>query len=305
MTKIPFTLKFEQQHVPSESNENSWARKKLNFLTCSLFIFSFSFFGCSSALIHISPEQGYAPRFKGYEGTSQKTTKSSAITAAISPIGELNSPKPPTDQSGGLKGLPFQNNPTNIVPDFHTPFSIFQKKLLNETERLMLEKGIGVKTTFQSLEHMTYEDKKTIHYVAIPEVLLNIDQRPNCTSKRAFFIIFPGHWDCHSRLMISLSADLVLIEPQSKEKLWIKNLSVEPINTSCEAKTQFHLGNQLHVAGIQARKALASACESATLQALDSMFTAISKMIYTFLPPHQEAQNLVRQALEIKSRKVF
>lgn len=279
------------------------------FLYLLLGAMSFST-GCAS-LERVHPEP-FTPAFKGAELSDQAGQKRNASVAAIAPGGEIKSSAPvnpnPIAQwaalAGSIQSIQF--------PQYDQLINQFRRSLLSDTERILKAKGYAVKVAYDSLESLTFSDKKSLDFVILPEININLaqnaigDPRGGCSHSTPFLVLIAGSFSCHVQVATNGTFSFSLIEPMSREKLMMKTYQVKPGGMAdCEASAKYYAANDFLVAHRLATQALANACNAAVARQLESLFQEISSTLVKFLPGPEEAQELAKQAQELKSRKVF
>ncbi len=200
-----------------------------------------------------------------------------------------------------LNGQPRELSAGDISPFFTT----FKSSLLRDFEKIAIEKGLTVKAAYESLDAMTYDDKKSVHFAIVPEVKVVVDAPTKCTSSYPLFIVFAGSYACMRDLTIGRTFSVSLLEPQSREKLYIKNLNLDSTRTSCQASAEFRSTSGGVSAYTLVQDALKTACQAAVNRELDQLYNEAVKAFTSYLPYGEEAQRLKAQALEIKSKKVY
>lgn len=178
-----------------------------------------------------------------------------------------------------LRALAGQNSSQSALSaeDIAPSFKTFKAKMLREFERIALAGGLTVKAAYESLEVMTYEDKKSLQFAVVPEVKLDLDGQTNCVGSNPFLFIFAGSYSCTRDISVGRTFSVSLLEPQSREKLYVKNLNLDSVRTSCQASAEFRLGTEILNAATPVHNAIRAACQSAVNRELDVLYSEAGK----------------------------
>lgn len=95
---------------------------------------------------------------------------------------------------------------------------IARNAMNREIEKIILQKGITVTNTFDSLNDMTYSEKKNTTGVFMPRIIMTLTE--SGTSMISGNVILNTNSILHAKIDI----DLVAIEPLSSERIWVKSL---------------------------------------------------------------------------------
>ncbi len=90
--------------------------------------------------------------------------------------------------------------------------------IMDELEKDIVKKGIRITDKFSSINDMTYSQKKETSGVIEPYVLINLDETGVAT-----FAAVGNALNINSTLKANVKIALRVIEPLSREKIWIKN----------------------------------------------------------------------------------
>ena len=254
----------------------------------------------------------YTPRFENVQVSSATGSKSDAAMAIIAPGGDVKVSAPAS--IGQLDKLPAAlrmlsgNNATQATltsDDLAPSFKTFKTKMLREFERIAIAKGLTVKAAYESLDVVTYDDKKSLQFVVVPEVKIDLDGVTNCAGSNPFFFIVSGSYSCTRDMTFGRTFSVSLLEPQSREKLYVKNLNLDSVRTTCQASAEWRSGTEGKAAYLLVQNALKTACQAAVNREIDNLYSEAVKAFVAYLPTGEEAQHLKAQAMEIKSKKVY
>lgn len=265
---------------------------------------------CAS-LTAVSPDP-YVPRFENAAVSAGGAQKADVALAIITPGGDVRVSTPvPVGQMdklpAALRILAGQNASQSgfTADDIAPSFKTFKSKILREFERIALAKGLTVKAAYESLDVMTYDDKKSLQFAVVPEIRLDLDGVTNCAGSNPFFFIVSGSYSCTREINVGRAFSVSVLEPQSREKLYLKNLNLDSTRTTCQASAEFRSGTEGRTAYTLVQNAMKTACQAAVNRELDNLYAEAVKAFVNYLPSGEEALHLKAQALEIKSKKVY
>lgn len=104
----------------------------------------------------------------------------------------------------------------------------FAKSLSVDLDKIIVAKGMTVTGPFESLDYMTYPDKKNADLSLTPEFFLNVQTRDTSGWQNVYY----------GRRVLEMTVDvkvdawvtLMLREPMSSEKIWIKKIQVDEMS---------------------------------------------------------------------------
>jgi len=94
-----------------------------------------------------------------------------------------------------------------------------------DLEKILVAKGFKITGPFDSIDVMTFPDKKTANLTLTPMVDVRATQQ--VTKQTAAIGIFPG--EVEGVYVVGGWISLVLLEPLTGEKIWIKKIEVNPV----------------------------------------------------------------------------
>ena len=141
--------------------------------------------------------------------------------------------------------------------------------LTGEVQKILLSKGFTITDTFDSYNDMTFTQKRNTSALFYPEIRIDIDEKSQLDTWS--FLIFGGR-NINGRMEINATVNIVMLEPLSGEKLWIKSLPVKGIDDLVHYTPAIYGGPQLNgVAVPQNLQPIAGK--------IDNMFEQISKEV--------------------------
>lgn len=202
------------------------------------------------------------------------------------------------------------NTTTNNNKNVFIISNEFDYALNKSIESVLLQKGYNVVGAFENWDILTYEDKKNIDFIIIPE--FNIKETADYNMEIKMPKIGPyGLVLEKGKVLYKGPAKLVgtiiinIIEPLTREKLWIKQLSVESESQDFEVEVQFEKLEQVNEAKLLA--------EGNFNKVRNSFFSKFSEAIYNkfietskkYIPAGEEAVTLSKQARQLKEIKRY
>lgn len=141
--------------------------------------------------------------------------------------------------------------------------------LFNEMYKILLSKGFTITDRFQSYENMTYRQKRSTSALFYPQIIINIEEKSQLEN---FSFLFYSSDKVRGRLLIDATVNIVMLEPLSGEKLWMKTLKINEIDEFVEYEPGHYGGPQLN--GTFVPKDLLAIAET-----IDRLFEDISRNI--------------------------
>ena len=91
--------------------------------------------------------------------------------------------------------------------------------LNDEINKILLSKGFTITSHFQSYNHMTFTQKRNTSALFYPEIIISIEESSMRTGARIAGL-----------MRIDATVNIVMMEPLSGEKLWVKSLPIEEMD---------------------------------------------------------------------------
>jgi hypothetical protein len=102
----------------------------------------------------------------------------------------------------------------------------FTRSLSIDLDKLLIAKGMTVTGPFESLDAMTYPDKKNADLSLTPDLIMNVTVKQGGWTRNGQNLIMPVE------VTVDGSLSLVMREPLSSEKIWIKKLPFQSVTKS-------------------------------------------------------------------------
>ena len=266
-------------------------RNIINFMMLiSLFALLFS---CATTQRKTVHEQFYIPKFS-WTPAARSTQKASDITMAIvSPTYSANSQ---------TQTVLAQLSAGNIVPIFKAPlFSNFSSALGKSFQELLVSKGFTIKGPYSSFSYMTYPDKQGSDLAIYPTINLSVDiSGVKNKNHEKLVLLSPNRIVYTQEGVITLNGQisLVVFEPLSGAKMWIKNIVLDPITIKCKStkESDTPMNGKLNFADPGIINPIA--------QALESYYPKILNTAWTYIDPN-EMESIKKKTLTIRGKKVY
>lgn len=261
------------------------------------FVFLLSSCATTTSVTKFEPEP-YSPVYKVIN--AEKSSKRLGIRVALlKPGGEVKS-----DTYVKLK----EKEPGKIT--FLGSQSDFSNNLLTSIESIMLNKGYNVVGAFENWDTMTYDEKKNVDFLVIPEFNLNDLGKVSISSSQPLTVslatLQAGKSTCSGSVNLKGELGFTILEPLSREKIYVKKLdlgSIEPIDVNVEVQ----YGNS--VLAETAYNELTNKCieawNNAASKSLEVIYNKFIEAFQNYFPEGEEAKMLNKQAKEVKSLKRF
>lgn len=105
--------------------------------------------------------------------------------------------------------------------------------LNNELDKILLSKGFTITNRFQGHQWMTFTEKRNTSALFYPEIVIDISEK----SQRELTKVFVFEDDrVRGRIAVSTTVNIIMLEPLSGEKLWVKSLPIEELDERIDYK---------------------------------------------------------------------
>lgn len=115
--------------------------------------------------------------------------------------------------------------------------------LTGELEKILISKGFTITDVFESHNNMTFTEKRNTSAIFYPEITIEIEEKGQTVNSS--FLFFDSYTN-KSRLKIDASIKIVMKEPLSNEKLWIKSLPVTDVDQNISYTPAIYGGIELN-----------------------------------------------------------
>jgi len=193
-----------------------------------------------------------------------------------------------------------QDDPKRMVSALKSSFS-----------ELLSAKGFNTTGPFDSVDNMTFPEKKGSDFVLYPEIDIQVkvkkvaDAEPEKTSSSPFSLSMgprampaaPGTQKCMVVASATGNIQLLVFEPLSKEKIWVKRLEVAvPDSPPALAKGMVCMGAPMAQQGDE----LGESWARTHVEIYKQVMQALDKYVNG-----EEFQTLKKQADELRAKKVY
>lgn len=185
----------------------------------------------------------------------------------------------------------------------------FKNATLKSLESILLQKGYNVISSYNNWDVMTYEEKKKVDLLIIPEI--NVKEKtmtyPNLEGpfKFLFFPLKKGLAGYKGEIGYEGVLTLTIVEPLTREKLWTKSLKFDVEKEQIDVEIEYVEGRDKYQATMLANESLNRARQYAFNKALEKAYANFLTIFKNYLPSGEEAINLAKQARELKTVKRY
>jgi hypothetical protein len=137
-----------------------------------------------------------------------------------------------------------------------------------ESAKILLSKGFTITDRFQSYNAMTFTQKRNTSALFYPEIIIDMEEKSQREHITAPFYF--ANDKLKGRLEINAKVNIIMLEPLSGEKLWVKSIPVTGLNEVVEYSYDHYAGNELN--GIAVPEDLVPIASK-----IDALLTTISK----------------------------
>lgn len=233
--------------------------------------------GCAGIIQETPPQVTILPIFS-FESPNIETKKNNIVLGIIKPIHDT-----------GFLTIPVMDseNRTNIK----NTIGYFTKSMATDFEKIIIARGYRAKGPFDSLSDMAYPDKKGSDLLLSSEIFLSTSY--STTGKADFSGFFGPAKD--GILTVSGFMKLMIFEPLSGEKMWIKKINFEPVSIGYKF-SYYDVGKEQKIK-IDTRP------EKLKI-ALEKIYPKIMNVAWKYLHP-EEILYLKKESQEIRKRKQY
>lgn len=128
------------------------------------------------------------------------------------------------------------NHPEYYVP----PFNEMASSMANDFEELLTAKGFTVRGPFGSRDEMVYNDKQNTNFALDVDIDLNPQYNMHNQFNAGFGIYKAPSWKSAGEITLSGSLVLTASSPQYGEKIWKKNIALNPATFNYTSDTKWN-----------------------------------------------------------------
>lgn len=165
----------------------------------------------------------------------------------------------------------------------------FTKSISVDLEKMIIARGFKTKGPFVSLEDMTYPDKKGSDLTISPKVFITTNY--STTGLGTLFFRASG-----GILTVTGFMEMMILEPLSGEKMWMKKIDFEPTSANYEF-SYYRNDKGIPVVQVDTRP-------EALKTALERIYPKIMDTAWKYLHP-DEVAFLKKESREVRERKRY
>ena len=182
-------------------------------------------------------------------------------------------------------------NPKGESPLFNT----LSRSIERDFQELLSTYGYGVKGPFRTYDDMTYPDKEQSDLILLPGIKILFSQ--NINWKEGYQI------GSNSSVTVDISFFMVLLESLTKERLWVKDITLEPVTVSLPFKV---LGATKYggVPSLEVLLAYEDDLHAALGSHLSTEYNMVLKRMSSYLHP-KEMEIVKNAAMRVREKKVY
>ena len=114
--------------------------------------------------------------------------------------------------------------------------------LTKEVQKVLLSKGFTITNTYESYNNMTFTQKRNTSALFYPQVDIQIDEKSLWEHMR--FLVF-SNTSIKGRINVNATVNIIMLEPLSGEKLWIKSIPITGLDESVLYSPELYGGPEL------------------------------------------------------------
>lgn len=183
---------------------------------------------------------------------------------------------------------------------------LFRRSMASDFERMIIARGFNSKGPFKSLDYMTYPDKKGSDLTLTPKIFITTTDGTRraggmfLLASRDNSFLLASHDSYSCVLTVSGFIEMIILEPLSGEKMWIKKIDFEPVSVNCKfsynIKDKGKITQRIEVEVDTRPEALGAA--------LERIYPAVMETAWRYLHP-DEVKRLKQESQEIRERKRY
>lgn len=185
---------------------------------------------------------------------------------------------------------------TNRNPKGESPLlNTISQSIERDFQELLSTYGYGVKGPFRTYDDMTYPDKEQSDLILLPGVKILFSQNIN----------WRGGYEIgsNSSVTVDISFFMVLLESLTKERLWVKDITLEPVTVSLPFKI-FGAVKYGGVPSLEVLLAYEDVLHAALGSHLSTEYNMVLNRMSSYLHP-REMEIVKNAAMRVREKKVF
>ena len=189
-------------------------------------------------------------------------------------------------------------SPSHLHKSIYTPDTgdAFVHSLRTDLEKLLVAKGFKVTGPYDSLDVMTFPEKQGATLTLTPIIDIRADNQVTQNTPATGMLI-PGRQE--GLFVVGGWVALVMLEPMSGEKMWVKRVEVEPVQELYSLTYTVVVRNNQRIQNIHS-----DTRPQALTTALNRIYPDVLQKAWTYFHP-EEVMNVKRQADEVRKLKRY
>lgn len=252
--------------------------------------------------------------------TGCATTSATPTASRIPPT--FNYTPPTTEPSGSadvtfaVVGADFEDEAT----DFGA-FADFADGLANDFNEMLLARGFTVRGPYRTHDEMTYPEKEGSDLILTATISFTPDTSGVSKNEAADLNMLLGalgtnprdgsgsiaNFNLSGAVTINTRVTLVVAESITKERMWVKSISLNPIRVELTSSKKYKSQEiQTNNYQISLKWLLSNEAQFYTDmgRALASQYSDVMRSTWNYLDPN-EMRNIKKQSLQVRDRKVY
>ena len=184
---------------------------------------------------------------------------------------------------------------------------LFSRSMASDFERMVIARGFKTKGPFNSLDYMTYPDKTGSDLTLTPKIFITQTYGTRRAGGGMFLLasrdnsfLLASHDSYSCVLTVSGFIEMIILEPLSGEKMWMKRIDFEPVSVNCK----FSYGIKDKGKITQRTEIKVDTRPDALGVALERIYPAVMETAWRYLHP-DEVKRLKQESQEIRERKRY
>lgn len=138
-----------------------------------------------------------------------------------------------------------------------------------EAQKILLSKGFTITEKFQSYNAMTFTQKRNTSALFYPEIVIDIEEKSQLEIVQLLMV---RDQKIKGRIQINAKVNIIMLEPLSGEKLWVKSIPVTGYDEPVVYQFNQYAGTELN--GVSVPEDLVPIADK-----IDKMLSAISQEV--------------------------
>ena len=185
---------------------------------------------------------------------------------------------------------------TNRNPTGESPlFNNLSRSIERDFQEMLSTYGYGIKGPFLSYDDMTYPDKEQSDMILLPGIKILVSQNINWRSNYEV--------GSNSSVTVDMSFFMVLLEPLTRERVWVKDITLQPITVPLAMKI-FGGTKYGGVPSLEVLLAYEDDLHAALGSHLSTEYNMVLNRMSSYLHP-REMEIVKNAAMRVREKKTF